>query len=453
MRFLLFKGTRVTKKRHLSDIGERKMKTFVQTVALLIIAVLSVALYADELPSDHPSSAFDELPPVPVFDTTASDWNNCLESFDFRDYPNALKQVNSLIEKHPDNLTFLIRRARCLSAMGKADEALRIYDSLAQKFKDKDEQSAILSEKAVVLVQINKNKDALKLIQSVDNLNPSITLRYLNCKSIVLLINGKLEEANNILSNSFKQGECGQPEDYRNIGLLYAELLYLIKSYDVALLVVESLVDHYPSYGRFWLVRAAFNLEYNNATLLYYLSKAEQCRDSSAIRGGIYFLKATYYQRIKQDLTNALKYSKLSMDSTCQLSDFNKNAYLAIQYLVRHQYTQASLVINKLEKMAKTNKEQFEILHYKLYLAYSKKDLNEIQNILSNIDENRDQFSYIENSRTLINSYRAYLIANQQSEDSELSQLVIELFKDHVSIFKRVSPSIYFYTTDWNKQF
>ena len=128
------------------------MKTLPNLIAIFLFILLTNSLYANELSPDNSSCAFDELPPVPVFDTTASDWNSCLESFDFRDYPNALKLVNSLIEKHPDNLTFLIRRARCLSAMGKADEALRIYDSLAQKFKDKDEQSAILSEKAVVLV-------------------------------------------------------------------------------------------------------------------------------------------------------------------------------------------------------------------------------------------------------------------------------------------------------------
>ena len=149
----------MTKKRHLSDIGERKMKTFVQTVALLVIAVLSVFLFPDRLLSVAYSKPLDDqAPAVPLYAPTTDIWYEFLESFSFRDYPYALKLIDSLIKNQPDSLEYQIYRARCLSAMGKTDEALSIYDNLAQKYNDKDEQSAILSEKAVVFVQKIKTR-------------------------------------------------------------------------------------------------------------------------------------------------------------------------------------------------------------------------------------------------------------------------------------------------------
>ena len=454
MRFLLFKGTRVTKKRHLSDIGERKMKTFVQTVALLVIAVLSVVLYADELPSDNPSSAFDELPPVPVFDTTASDWNSCLESFDFRDYPNALKLVNSLIEKHPDNLTFLVRRARCLSAMGKADEALSIYDNLAQKFKDKDEQSAILSEKAVVLVQMHKNEEALKLIRYVDNSNPLNSQRYITCKSMVLIANKAYKDAIPLLLCSLEQGERGQREDYCNNAFLLVDKYCEIGHYDIALDILDQLLEHYPMYGRFWLARAALCTLFNRDNVLNILEKAEKCKDAPAIQGGILFLKAYYYAYININLTRAIEYAQQLMNEKSQLGDFGKTLFLSELYLSAKQYDQTALLINKLDKLAKYDLELYRTVWHKARLYFYIEDFKAFNDLYKSYEKNDSLRLYDKNKGDgqLDFSLKVCLLAWQQKKDNELAQIMYSSCNnDKVPKFE-FPLTILFYTADWDRR-
>ena len=454
MRFLLFKGTRVTKKRLLSDIGERKMKTFVQAVALLVIAVLSVALYADELPSDNPSSASDELPPVPMFDTTASDWNSCLESFDFRDYPNALKLINSLIEKHPDNLTFLIRRARCLSAMGKADEALSIYDNLAQKFKDKDEQSAILSEKAVVLVQMHKNEEALKLIRYVDGSNPLNSQRYITCKSMVLIANKAYKDAIPLLLCSLEQGERGQREDYCNNAFILVDNYCITGHNDIALNILDQLLEHYPMYGRFWLARAALCTLFNRDNVLYTLEKAEKCKDAPAIQGDILFLKAYYYAFIDIKLPRAIEYAQQLMNEKSQIHEFGKTLFLSELYLLAKQYDQAVLLINKLDKLAKSDLEQHRTFWNKARLYFYIEDFKAFNDLYKSFERNDSLRLYDKNNEDgqLDFSLKVCLLAWQQKKDNELAQLMYISCKNSKFSDFPFSLTILFYTADWDRR-
>ena len=335
MRFLLYKGTRVTKKRHLSDIGERKMKTFVQTIALLVIAVLSVFLFPDRLLSVAYSKPLDDqAPAVPLYAPTTDIWYEFLESFSFRDYPYALKLIDSLIKNQPDSLEYQIYRARCLSAMGKTDEALSIYDNLAQKYNDKDEQSAILSEKAVVFVQKNKNKNALELIQSIDKDNPQTSLRYMTCKAIVLIANDQHDKALELLTNSIIKKGFGLRYDYLNNAFLYVELCCLAGHYDEALHMADQLINVDSKYGRFWLVRAYLNMKLHPDNVLITLERADKCKDEPVIRGEILLLKVYYYTQIEQNYSQAIEYMQKLMDIKCQWNDFNKNSCLTFLYVM-----------------------------------------------------------------------------------------------------------------------
>ena len=451
MRFLLYKRTRVTKKRHLSDIGERKMKTFVQTIALLIIAVLSVFLFPDRLLSVAYSKPLDDqAPAVPLYAPTTDIWYEFLESFSFRDYPYALKLIDSLIKNQPDSLEYQIYRARCLSAMGKTDEALSIYDNLAQKYNDKDEQSAILSEKAVVFVQKNKNKNALELIQSIDKDNPQTSLRYMTCKAIVLIANDQHDKALELLTNSIIKKGFGLRYDYLNNAFLYVELCCLAGHYDEALHMADQLINVDSKYGRFWLVRAYLNMKLHPDNVLITLERADKCKDEPVIRGEILLLKVYYYTQIEQNYSQAIEYLQKLMDIKCQWNDFNKNTCLTFLYIMTEQYDKAGITIKKLDSLAKTDEEQYEVFCYKLYLAHINKDGKEIQQLLEN---NKKLCQYCEkmNNGKMLKVFRMAAKAYQQPSDNELAQLVSDFMADFKVPRKEIPLTVFFYSFDWDK--
>lgn len=428
------------------------MKYFINNIALSFFFFLSWLTYAEELTLHGTKDNLDVQPPIPLIDMTTAVWNDCLASFDYRDYPKALKLVDSLIIKHPDNLTYLIRRARCLSAIGKTEEALSVYDNLAQKFKDKDEQIRILSEKAVVLVQMNKNKDAIELIQAIDRLNPGQTiLRFITCKSIVMMANSQYKEAWELLSNSLSQGSLGQYEDSRNNSFLFAELSILAERFDISLRIIDYTVDEFPMLGRYWLARAALSFLFRQDQVLYCLEQAEKCKDEPAVRGGILLMKVCYYADCEHDYSRALEYMQQLMGVKCQLDDFNKNALLATMYFYTKQYNNARTITNKLEMLAKADNELYIVFRFKLYIAHINKDGKEIQQLLGN-NEKLCQYCETMNNGKMLKAFRMAANAYQQPSDNELAQLVSDYMADFTIPRKEIPLTVFFYSFDWDKR-
>lgn len=246
------------------------MKQYISIIILSLIVFWSTGLYAVE--------TMEEL---------ASDtWTKCVESFEFRDYSQALALVDSLIKQNSDCLKYQIRRARCLSALGKTAEALRLYDSLAKQYKE--EHTSILPEKALVLVQTQKPKEALEIIQSLDSEKLLSNMRFITCKALVLMANDQEDEALNLLLNSFPPQTIDTQEDEEdclNNSLLLAELYNLARCHDMALNVLDRVLEDYPMYGRFWLARATYCVTFNRKNVLFYLEKAEKCKDAPVIYG------------------------------------------------------------------------------------------------------------------------------------------------------------------------
>lgn len=381
----------------------------------------------------------------------ASDtWGKCVESFEFRDYPQALTLIDSLIKQKPDCLTYQIRRARCLSALGKTDEALHLYDSLAKQYKG--ERASILPEKAVVLVQTQKVEEALKIIQSLDNENLHPNMRFITCKSLVLMANNRKNEALELLITSLSHATAEQKEDSLNNAFLIVELYNLAKRHDIALRLLDNLLEDYPMYGRFWLARAAYGITFNSDSVLVCLEKAEKCKDAPAIRGGILCLKVYYYTNITHDYSHAMECMHHLIKINCQLDDFSKGVYLTTLYFASKQFNQAALEIKKLDPMVKTEGQEYELLYCKLLFALANNDGNEIQQLL---DKNEKVCQYDEkyNNGEMVNSFRIFSVAYRQPNDNELAQLVLTIYKKNSYALTREIPfSVIFYTVDWDRK-
>ena len=429
------------------------MNKFQKAIALLIIIVLQVSFNTGNVNAEDAPGNLDSPPPVPEFDIIPDIWNECLESFEYRDYSKALKLVNSLIERYPNNLSYQIRRTRCISAMGKTDEALGIYDNLARKFKDKNEQAAILSEKAVVLVQQHKFKDALELLQSIDDNDlQQKNLRYMTCKAIILMANGQYEKAQQFLSNSVPLASPfgqDQYEDRRNVGFLFAELCSILGEPNRSQEMIDLLIEEFPSIGRFWLARAALYFSSRPGQVLSCLDKAEKCKDEPAIRGGILFMKVCYYRDVERNYPCALKYMQILMDLKNQPRNFYKDAYLTNLYIITKNFEQADKEINKLNVIAKTIEEQYEVFFLKLYLAFVKKDGKEIQQLLEK-NKNLCEYSDKMNNGQAIKIFRIASIAYQRRSDDELAQLVCDYFENFEFSRKKIYITTFFYSVDWN---
>ena len=207
-------------------------------------------------------------------------------------------------------------------------------------------------------------------------------------------------------------------------------------------------------YGRFWLARAALCTLFNRDNVLYTLEKAEKCKDAPAIQGDILFLKAYYYAYIDISVPRAIEYAQQLMNEKSQIHEFGKTLFLSELYLLAKQYDQAVLLINKLDKLAKSDLEQHRTFWNKARLYFYIEDFKAFNDLCKSFERNDSLRLYDKNNEDgqLDFSLKVCLLAWQQKKDNELAQLMYISCKNSKFSDFPFSLTILFYTADWDRR-
>ncbi len=113
---------------------------------------------------------------------------------------DALKLVEGLLSKEPEDYDLLLHYAEILEALGRAEEALEVYDKLYELYGDVD----LLLAKADLLSRLDRNEEALEVVRRAEEDSPyDRDVKIM--KSLILANLGRYREAREVLEKLLEQ--------------------------------------------------------------------------------------------------------------------------------------------------------------------------------------------------------------------------------------------------------
>lgn len=247
-------------------------------------------------------------------------WKECFETFEDGHYFQAHKMIDNLLKEFPDNLEYLIMKAKCLVWTNQQEEALPCWKQMLEQYPN---NTLLKAEWALTLIYMNRNEEALKVIDSLDSTEVEKNFRILHRKVTVLAATDRVNspELFQLIQRGLVKSISNEHDPSnldRNFLLLAGRLFCKYGYYDVTDLTFTKLCDKYPHQAIAHLNYAKICFFINPRATLKHVLKAQQCPDFSNHLELYYETIIPYYYEIESDIPKTLMTLE-SADKTIKL--------------------------------------------------------------------------------------------------------------------------------------